>query len=161
MERVGELFAMFPQSVSATDVFAAMTLEAHVTCIGAGQLESCELDVFDRLSLEGKWLFLPKLVGKPGFDRGVRPFQDFKYLINRRNRLVHMRPSDRLISVTGGERIDDFLNGQLIQAQGAVDTAEAMVKSLATRLGSDLPLWAQGDQPTYYALRPSDTGSAA
>ena len=156
LERLDELFGMFLQASAAAEVFAVMTLEAHINCVASDGLTGATLGVFDRLSLEGKWLFLPRLLGKQPLDPGAQPFQDFAKLVQRRNRLVHTKSRDRIVSVLGGEAIEGYLEQLLDGAERALDTVRGMGERLAFLLGVPPPTWAKGVDATYYHLIAED-----
>jgi len=150
--RLAELIGVFLQSVFATDVFAVMTLEAFVNGLASDMLGGSMLDQFDRLSLEGKWLFLPRLVGRDSFDPGREPFQGFRRLVRRRNAHVHTK-KDEPLHVVGGDLADEFLRSRLSQIDDALATVRGLITQISTLLGTELPNWVQEGELAYYHLR--------
>jgi hypothetical protein len=152
-ERLSENLSMFLQAVFATDVFAVMTLEAHVNLIAQDKLLGATWEIFDRLSLDGKWLFLPAITGNPTFDPGAEPYQGLRRLIKRRNGLVHIKKRDRIVSVRGGESADEFLRSQIEQAESTLTLVRDLVSKLAQLTGSGVPAWSLGGPLHYYSLQ--------
>src|SRR5439155_11137514 len=74
-----------------THLLCASCLEAHINQHAKDVLAGKEYDDFDKISLTGKWRFLPKLLGKAGFESGTEPFQSFDRLVGWRNDLIHYK----------------------------------------------------------------------
>src|SRR3990167_4401998 len=82
------------QSVVTAMVFSSLCLEAFINQEYETHTETKEIfEDVERLSLETKWLLLPRLLGTGRtFDTGAEPFQTFKELIKVRNQqLVHFK----------------------------------------------------------------------
>ena len=96
---------------------------------------------FDRLSLEAKWLYLPKLCKWRGFEPDRAPFRDFVGSIRFRNKLVHYKPR-RERWVHG--RVPAFLEGlglSVRHAETSVRATEVMIAALAKMRGKKAPYW--------------------
>lgn len=89
--QLGERHGPFLQSLATVHILCTASLEAHINVRAQDLLEGRVRDAFERLSLDAKWLLLPKVLGLPGFDPGAEPFQSFDCLIRTRNKLVHYK----------------------------------------------------------------------
>lgn len=104
-------------------------------------LNAYPLEEFDKLSITGKWLFLPKIIGSASFDPGREPFQSFRALARTRNSLVHYKAKRERWK---GYEVPGFLDQLALtkgDAEKSVHTAEAMIIRLATLLGEGTPDW--------------------
>lgn len=81
------------EDLAFVHILNALCLEAHINFVASTILKPKSFfEEFDKLSLEAKWLFLPRLLGKTdSFDRGREPFQGFTKIVRWRNALVHYR----------------------------------------------------------------------
>lgn len=86
---VGDSYGPYLQDLATVHILCAASAEAHINIRGKDLLEGRIWDTFERLSLDGKWLVLPRLIGLSGFMAGAEPFQSFDRLIKWRNNLVH------------------------------------------------------------------------
>lgn len=151
---VGATYGPLLQRIAAVHFFAVASLEAHVNQRAQQHFGGQPLDEFEKLSLRGKWLFLPKMLGVPGFDPGQEPFQAFGSLIRWRNRLVHYRAQRE--PWDGSSDPPHFLQRlglSVASARKAVATVPKMVKILAQQLGDDEPWWLDADKPSYFEVQ--------
>jgi len=124
---------VYIQSIACVHIFAAAALEACINSAAQERLKGKSLNEFDKLSLEGKWLFLPQLISIEKFDPGAEPFQSFSRLVSFRNKLIHLK------SVTMS--LDDVLNDSnplglgLTSAGRSLEAAGKMLSNLASQLG--------------------------
>ncbi len=91
-ETVGFAYAPVLEHIAIVHLLCANCLEATINAIGKDLLTGSMFEEFDKLSLTGKWLFLPKIRELKGFDPGKEPFQSFNRMIKFRNHLTHYRP---------------------------------------------------------------------
>src|SRR5438874_179538 len=70
-------------------ILSAAAAESFINAIANERLSGQEWDAFDKLSIEGKWLFLPRLVKVKGFKPGEQPHQGFSKCVKYRNGLMH------------------------------------------------------------------------
>jgi hypothetical protein len=77
---IGSAYGPYMQHIALTHILCATAAEAHINVVAKGRLKGKFKDNFEKISLEGKWLFLPKILGKAGFDQGAEPFQSFSKL---------------------------------------------------------------------------------
>jgi hypothetical protein len=150
---VGAAYGPFLQHLAATHVFAAAALEAHVNIRGQELPAGRTLDLFERLSLDSKRLFLPRLRGLAGFDPGTQPFQGFDRLIRIRNKLVHYRVHRE--PWRGSAVPPQFLEElglSLEAAEGSIAAAREMAKELARQLGDREPWWLDAESANYFEI---------
>ncbi|MBL7190037.1 MAG: hypothetical protein ISS70_27230 [Phycisphaerae bacterium] len=88
---IGAAYGPYFQNIALTHILCATALEAYINLTAKGRLEGKFGDNFERLSIEAKWLFLPRILGKTTFNQGSEPFQSFGKLIRYRNELVHYK----------------------------------------------------------------------
>lgn len=150
---VGAAYGPFLQHLATVHVFAAAALEAHVNIRAQELLAGRVFDLFDRLSLDAKWLFLPRLRGLAGFDPGAQPFQGFDRLIRIRNKLVHYRVQRE--PWRGSAVPPQFLAdlGLSLEAgEGSLTTLREMAKELARQLGDREPWWLDAENTSYFEI---------
>lgn len=126
-------------------VFSALCLEAL-----ANQLYPEGED--EELSVEEKWALLPEVFGAvEGYDRGRAPFQSFKVLLNRRNRLVHFKSEQERLSDTGQRNFIADLLKDPKEARRWIDTVEGMIRELDRLTGgrSGIPSFLGGQRYLY------------
>lgn len=80
------------QQLALVHILSAISLEAHINIRAETLLEGRLWSAFERLNVDAKWLFLPRIMGLTGFDPGAEPFQGLDKLVSARNRLVHYKP---------------------------------------------------------------------
>jgi hypothetical protein len=141
----------FTLAVASVDVFTVMTMEAHINSIADQRFGNSTQILFDRLSLDGKWLFLPQLVGVGEvFDTGGEPFQSFKQLIRRRNGIVHRKGEGRTVILRATASPDEYMAPKLLTAECGLRAAGSMVNALAKALKVAAPAWVEGELPEHY-----------
>lgn len=145
-----ECFRNHLQSIASVHVFSIASLEAHINRIGSEQLKGKMFNVFERMSLEGKWLLLPKILQIGSFDVGNSPFQNFSKLIKTRNSLIHYK--NKKISHNHTSDINEIyksLGLDLVSAKISIETVENMVASLSSMLKQEKPAWIDGAPSNY------------
>ena len=91
-ETVGFAYAPVLEHIAIVHLLCVNCLEATINAIGKDLMNGAMFEEFDKLSLTGKWLFLPKIRELKGFDPGKEPFQSFNRMVKFRNLLTHYRP---------------------------------------------------------------------
>lgn len=144
-----ETSSRFLQATAATHMFCVAALEAHINKIASSTMKSRIFDQYEKLSIEGKWLLLPQLLGKAGFDPGHQPFQNFSRLIKTRNVLVHYK----------GKKIPGFfadstdlykpLGLTVEEANISVEATKQMILKLAEIMEHIPPKWIQSTAAEY------------
>ncbi len=127
---------------AAVHIFCAAALEAHINSRAQALLSGKLYEEFDKLSLEGKWLVLPRLAGRETFDPGSQPYQSFAKLVRFRNRLLHhkQRPEPHQIGSAAPETLLRLgLNFE--SGKASLDAAIRMIKRLAELLKEPHPDW--------------------
>lgn len=128
------------QQLALVHILSAISLEAHINTRAETLLQGRLWSAFERLAVDAKWLFLPKILGLKGFEPGEEPFQGFDKLISARNRLVHYKPHkepSQLFNDPSG--VVEKLGLKFDSAERSLETAEKMVTELARQLGADAP----------------------
>ena len=88
---IGAAYGPHLQHLALTHILCAAATEAHINQVAKKTLTGKFRDQFEKVSLEGKWLFLPRMTGRDCFDQGAEPFQSFSMLVKYRNELVHYK----------------------------------------------------------------------
>lgn len=145
-----EAYRLCAQALASVHVFCVTALESHINCLAKQHLTGSALENFDKLSLEGKWMFLPRILGVPGFDVGHQPFQDFAEIIKYRNTLVHHKNRNGQ-----SENIPVF-EGRLgltaMDARKSIEATAGMIKLLAEQLRHRKPVWIARRENTYFQI---------
>src|SRR3989338_1114761 len=131
------------RDIALVHILNALCLEAYINKIALNRLNpKSSFDDFDRLSLEGKWFFIPRLIKNPKtFDKGTKNFQGFKNIIKWRNNLVHFKgKTEDWRSYLPPEFFED-LGLKIECAQQSCDTAKNMIKKLCEYCNLDIPKW--------------------
>src|SRR3990172_6833468 len=152
---VGVAYGPYLQALAITHVMSAATLESHVNARGKEFLNGKSLEQFERIALETKWLFLPRMLGAKGFDPGAQPYQGFAKLISARNELVHYKGREEDWQ-TSGSAVPSFLAklGLTIDAaKQSLDSVRGMIKSLAEQLKQEIPYWLRVNEISYFGFR--------
>lgn len=143
--RIGEAYAPLIKEIAVVHILCVATLEAHVNSVAAEALTGKDRDQFERLALEAKWLFLPKILGYRGFDPGRQPYQGFSHLLKYRNELVHYKGlKERWIYGA----VPQFLlkiGLTIEQSQQSIKCTEGMIRKLCKMRGVETPFWLRGD----------------
>jgi hypothetical protein len=150
---VGVAYGPFLQHLATVHVFSAAALEAHINIRGQELLAGRMWDLFERLSLDAKWLFLPRLRGLPGLEPGAQPFQGFDRLIKVRNKLVHYRVQRE--PWRGSAVPPQFLEelGLSVEAaEQSLATVRNMAKELARLLGDREPWWLDAEDASFFEI---------
>lgn len=152
-EYLREALDRFTLATTSVDVFTVMTLEAHINAIAYSQFSKTTQKHFDRLPLDGKWLFASQLIGLGQvFDPGKEPFQSFKKVIKRRNGVVHTKGDGRVVILGDTAVPDDYMAKKLTKAKSALNAACSMAAELAKALNIAAPAWVKGDLPEHYVV---------
>lgn len=133
-------------NIALVHILNALCLEAFINKIAIDNIEpKSSFDEFDRLSLEGKYLFFPKLIGKRDtFEKDKEPFQGFKNIIKWRNNLVHFKgKSEMWRSYMPPQFFDDF-GLRLECAKKSCGSVEGMIKAICGYCNFSLPEWING-----------------
>ena len=111
-------------------------------------------DEFDRISITGKWLFLPRLLGHDGLDPGKEPIQSLTELVKCRNLLVHYKGMEE--GWRGYGDVPSFLPRLGLthdSAKRSLECVPALVRELANILGHDPPTWLNPGDESYFVVR--------
>jgi len=136
-------YGPYLQNIALTHILCATASEAHINLTAKRRLKGKFRDNFEKISIEGKWLFLPKLLEKATFDQGAEPFQSFGKLIRYRNELVHYK--GRKESWANFEkRMPKFLDKlglSLRKARRSIWAVREMILKLSKMIDEEPPYW--------------------
>ena len=142
---IGEAYAPLLKEFAVVHILCTATLEAHINSVAKIMLQGKEQDLFQRLSLETKWLFLPKLLGFSGFNPGCEPFQSFARLLRYRNDLIHYKElKEKWVYGSAPQ----FINRMGLTIEGSRKSIAAVVRmlhELAKQRNIDSPYWLRKD----------------
>ena len=131
------------QYLALTHILCAAASEAHINQMSKETLTGNFRDQFERVSLEGKWLFLPKMIGGDTFDQGAEPFQSFSILIKYRNELVHYKGKKENWAgfEQGPPTFFAKLGLSLPEAHRSLQTIKKMILELSRMTQREPPFW--------------------
>ncbi len=151
---IGESYAPLLKEVATVHILTTATLEAFINKIAKLQLKGKNLDHFEKISIEAKWLFLPKILGLPGFELGKQPFQRFSNLMKYRNNLVHYKGLKEKWEFGGVPKFIRKLGLTLHDSEDSIKAVQELTKQLSQQLGYDDPYWLRSDlnEMSYFDL---------
>lgn len=140
---IGAAYGPYLQNIVLNHILCATALEAHINLIAKRRLKGKFRDNFGKISIEGKWLFLPKILGKTTFDQGAEPFQSFGKMIRYRNELVHYkgRKESWADFEKGMPKFLDKLGLSLRKARRSIWAVREMILKLSKMIGEEPPYW--------------------
>ena len=139
---IGESYGPYLQSIATTHILCAASLEAYINAKAKDILTGARLkDQFEKISLEAKWLFLPKILGLKGFEPGKQPFQAFSKLIKLRNELVHYKCHKEEWDFYNPPNFLDKLGLNLEFSSKSLLCVRNMVVDLTSQIGIEVPIW--------------------
>jgi hypothetical protein len=142
---VGKSYAPLIKEIAVVHILCTAALEAHINSVANEALKGKELTQFEKLGLEAKWLFLPKILGYGGFNPGSQPFQGFSQMLKHRNALVHYK-SIREDWVQG--TVPQFISKiglTLKQSEMSIKYSDKMIRELCKQRGVEAPIWLRSD----------------
>jgi len=131
------------RDIALVHIINALCLEAYINVVALEHIElKSSFKEFDKLSLEGKWLFFPKLIGKyRAFKKDMEPFQGFKNIIRWRNNLVHFKGKSDPWRGYLPPQFFDQLGLTMEHAEKSCIATKEMVKKLCSYCGINKPKW--------------------
>ena len=154
--RLGEAYGPMLQNLAAVHILCVAAVEAHVNIQAQAHLKGRNWAAFERLQVEAKWLFLPKLIGLAGFDPGKQPFQAFDSLLHTRNKLVHYRVHKE---PWGSPGVPEFLTALGLSfecGEQSLAAVQGMVTMLAQQLKQDPPYWLTRPKANFFEVKLDD-----
>lgn len=149
---LGEAYGPMLQHLATVHILSAASAEAHINIRAQASLHGRDWDAFERLSIDAKWLFFPKLLGLVGFDPGVQPFQGFDSLLKIRNRLVHYRVHKEPWDSPGVPEFLGVLGLNLELGLRSLNAVRGMIAELARQLKEDAPHWLDRPQANFFEI---------
>jgi hypothetical protein len=150
--QLGEAYGPMLQDLATVHLVCAACCEAHINVQAQARLHGREWDAFERLAVDAKWLFLPKLLGLAGFDAGKEPFQAFDALLRSRNRLAHFRFHKEHFASPGVPGFVGDLGLTIKSAEKSLGSVDGMVSELARQLGQDRPHWLTVEDVNFFEV---------
>lgn len=144
---IGVAYGPYLQNIALTHILCVTSLEAHINLIAKGHLKGKLWGNFEKISIEGKWLFLPKIIGKTTFDQGTEPFQSFGKLLKYRNELVHYKGKKESWATfeEGMPKFLDKLGLSLRKARRSIWAVREMILELSKKINEEPPYWLRED----------------
>lgn len=152
---LAEAYKPYLEALSLVYMLSVASLEAHINIRAEKSFKKTQMGHFDKLSLEGKWLFYPIMHGKVGFDPGGEPFQSFSKIIKSRNNLVHFKNRQEPWQAGKAPNFIDSL-GLDLRAEHAVVTVKKMMISLAKQFNEGEPEWLRDEPISYFTFFEAD-----
>jgi hypothetical protein len=149
------IHSIFVQRVAHVHLFSAFSLEAHINIRAQDHLSGQHLESFDKLSLDGKWLFFPKLIGLTGFEPGAIPYQHFSRLVKFRNALAHFKSGQEQWKGMIDTGFIKKLGLTLANAENSLRANEEMISELAMQLNEPPPDWLTAKTINYFQFSKS------
>lgn len=144
---IGAAYGPQMQHLALTHILCAAAAEAHINQISKEELTGNVRDHFEKVSLEGKWLFLPKMLKGCCFDQGSEPFQSFSKLIKYRNALVHYKGKREYWEgfEQGEPNFLTTLGLSLQEAGRSLKSVVGMILELSKMMSKEPPYWLRKD----------------
>ena len=117
-------------SAIVTVVFSLMTIESFINTYAIEHFSKSHFDKYlDKLDLKSKWVIYPKLIANKQINTHSQAFELLGDLITLRNRLVHAKPSVKLLREI--KNFKDIERATELDAKKAVNAVQMLVKELA------------------------------
>lgn len=149
---IGVAYGPYLQAIAVTHILCAAALESHINIRSKELLKGKTLEYFERIPLEAKWLFLPRMLNIEGFNPGEKPYQDFSKLTSIRNKLIHYKRREEPWK-TNNSIVPNFLENLGLTEENAaqsLDSVREMVNTLAEQLMEDTPYWLRVNDISYF-----------
>lgn len=145
-------YAPYLEDLAVVHVTAVAAVEAHLNALGKDLLGKTLYAIYERLSIEGKWLFLPSLCG----GRELKP-SDHRYAmlskaVRFRNELVHYKTKQEDWREGRPPLFIAQLGLQLGAARRSLRAAEAAIRAVCEALDRKIPYWIEKDTGSYFEL---------
>jgi hypothetical protein len=154
--RIGEAHAPLLKEIAVVHILCTAALESHIDSVAKEILSGKKQDLFRRLSLEAKWLFLPKISGLSGFDPGREPFQSFSRFLKYRNDLVHYKGLKEKWIYGSIPQFINQLGLTLDDSRKSILTVVGLISELACQRKIEPPYWLREDlnEMSYFEVIP-------
>jgi hypothetical protein len=128
---------------SSAKILAVNSAEAYINEVAGCELKGKQFDEFDKLSLVGKWLFLPSLIKiKKKFSHDKNPLQGFVALVKERNKLVHFKGSRVTLNNPELPNFLESFNLTPSSCRANIENVKMIIKELSLSwVGSNGPDW--------------------
>lgn len=151
--QLGEAYGPMLYDLATVHMLCVASAEAHINIQAQAHLRGRDWDTFERLSVDAKWLFLPRLLRLPGFDPGSQPFQGFDALLRIRNKLAHFKLHKE--SWRSGGEVPEFVAGLGLiseSAERSILAVDRMITDLARQLRQHRPHWLTVEDVSFFEV---------
>ena len=140
---IGAAYGPYLQHIALTHILCTTAAEAHINVIAKSVFKGRSKDIFERISLEGKWLFFPKIIGQSGFEQSSDLFLNFSKIIKYRNELVHYKGhKEKWEGLEYGEpKFLGKLGLTIGEARKSLEIIKLMFLELAKIININPPYW--------------------
>ena len=155
---IGEAYGPHLQSIAIVHILCSAALEYHINFLAKDSLKRRFWNHFDGLSLEGKWLYLPKMLNLNGFDPGKQPFQSFSRLLKYRNELVHYKGQKEEWIGWNPPLFLEKIGLTLDASKKSISCVQKMIIEISKQMNKEPPFWLRDDLTSinYFGLTISD-----
>jgi hypothetical protein len=143
--QLGKAHAPLLKEVAIVNILCVACLEAHINDLAKEAFRGREARSFERLALEAKWLFFPRLIGCRGFEPGQQPFQGFAKMLTIRNELIHHKGVREDWQQGSVPAFVSKLGLTIGHAQESLKAVERMIRELAAQRAVEPPFWLRAD----------------
>lgn len=128
---------------STAKILAVNSAEAYINEVAGCELKGKQFEEFDKLSLVGKWLFIPSLIKiRKKFSQDKNPLQGFAALIKQRNKLVHFKGSRVTLNNPELPKFLESFNLTPSSCRANITSVKEMIKEISLSwTGSNGPEW--------------------
>lgn len=124
-------------------IFCEICLEAYINTYAGDRLSKLVWEKLERLNLNDKWIIVPELIFKKTFETEEEPYKSLKWLVEKRNFIVHYKGKFRKPEINrlrvNTDRV--FKDYALENAERALQLVKDMIRILHSFDGSEIPFW--------------------
>jgi hypothetical protein len=134
-------YSPYIRDITSVHINAHAAIKAFVNWLAQSLIKGAQLDEFERVHLLGKCMFFPRLKGLKPLEAGREPLQSIKKLIQRRNVLMHYKPTKERWSGASASRVVGKLELSRQDAEASVSSARMYIEHLCEIMDLETPLW--------------------
>lgn len=143
LRELEQLYEPVVRHFSCAKILAVNAAEAYINEVAGCELKGKQFEEFDKLSLVGKWLFLPSLLKSENhFSQDKNPLQGFITLVKQRNKLVHFKGSRLKLNNPEIPKFLDNFNLTPSSVKANIDNVKMLISEFSESwIGSCGPDW--------------------
>jgi hypothetical protein len=134
-------YRQYLQSLAIIHILCAASLENFIYSLSKNKCSRVWFNNFKKLSLEGKWLLLPKILALEGFNPGEQPFQAFSDLVGFRNELIHFKEHKEEWVIGETPSFLKKIGLTLDLAENSISCVRKLVSEVSKQMGNNVPYW--------------------